>query len=95
MALARTNVHSEANRRRTEHMGNTIGLLLMARQSEEAQSKATVISVIAMLISIVALVCSGLQAYLEYASFRRSEAPSPAASQLVSPAQSTPVQSPK
>ena len=63
LAIAMTRVLDPANQIRTTEMGDTIRLLLAARQSQQMHSQSSKVSCIALIISVAALICSGTQAY--------------------------------
>jgi hypothetical protein len=63
LAIAMTRVLDPANQMRTTEMGDTIRLLLAARQSQQMHSQSSKVSCIALVISVAALICSGTQAY--------------------------------
>jgi hypothetical protein len=99
LAIAETQVHSDMNRARTDHMGSTIRLLLTVKHSQDAQRRSTIISMVALVISVAALVCSVLQAYWAYDARHQAGAPQSSISQQESatptPAPNSPAQSPK
>jgi hypothetical protein len=69
LANAKNKILDPSNQARAAEMGETMRQLLAARQSEEMHGKATLISVIALIISVAALICSGVQAYYARASY--------------------------
>jgi len=98
LAIAMERVHSSFNQVRAAEMGGTIRLLLTVKHSQSAQRRATIISVVALVISIIALACSALQAYYAYDARHSIDAPKsskpPLESVTPTPAPSTPTQSP-
>ena len=74
LANARNKILDPSNQARAAEMGETMRQLLAARQSEEMYGKATFISIIALITSVAALFCSGIQAYYSYAAYHRGDA---------------------
>src|SRR5438477_13214581 len=82
LAIATNNVLAAENRSRFEEMGGTIRLLLTVKASRETQSRATLIAVIALVISLAAFLCSFVQAYYAHASFQLQYSQSLSSSKL-------------
>lgn len=61
-------IKSDENRARNAEMGETLRQLLAARQSQELHSHATRISKIALIISIIALLCTIVQTVIGLSS---------------------------
>jgi hypothetical protein len=74
LANAKNKILDTSNQARAAEMGETMRQLLAVRQSEEMHGKATIISVIALIVSLSAFICSGIQAYYSYATYHRADA---------------------
>lgn len=66
LAIGKVRIQSPINQAKASEMGETIRILLAARQSQEMHSEATKISKIALIVSFTALAVSVMQIILQY-----------------------------
>jgi hypothetical protein len=69
IAIARQRILDPVNQARVSQMGETIRQLLAARQSQELHQLSLRLAVIALVISLAALICSAFQAYFSWKSY--------------------------
>jgi hypothetical protein len=69
IAIGRERILDPVNQARVSQMGETIRQLLAARQSQELHQHSSRLAVIALIISLVALMCSAFQAYFSWKSY--------------------------